>query len=213
MKRLTSTLLAAAIAATLGASAAWSQGSAAPNTGAAAAGPDGMPTPGARDAAGPSGGTAAGMVSSADRMFVDQAAESGVATVQAGKLAVQRARDPRIRLFAQRMIDDHDTANDELAKLASARGITPPGEPSLRHRKEMDALQKRSGVEFDRAYMKGQVADHQKAVALFDRQSRMGQDAELRQWAAKLLPALREHLQMARADAGDRADARGAARR
>jgi putative membrane protein len=205
MKRLTSTLLAAAIAATLGASAAWSQGSAAPNTGAAAAGPDGMPTPGARDAA--------GMLSSADRMFVDQAAESGVATVQAGKLAVQRARDPRVRLFAQRMIDDHDTANDELAKLASARGITPPGEPSLRHRKEMDALQKRSGVEFDRAYMKGQVAVHQKAVALFDRQSRMGQDAELRQWAAKLLPALREHLQMARADAGDRADARGAARR
>jgi putative membrane protein len=205
MKRLTSTLLAAAIAATLGASAAWSQGSAAPNTGAAAAGPDGMPTPGARDAA--------GMLSSADRMFVDQAAESGVATVQAGKLAVQRARDPRVRLFAQRMIDDHDTANDELAKLASARGITPPGEPSLRHRKEMDALQKRSGVEFDRAYMKGQVADHQKAVALFDRQARMGQDAELRQWAAKLLPTLREHLQMARADAGDRADARGAARR
>jgi len=220
VKRSIPTLLAVAIAAALGASPAWSQGGAAsPGTGAVAAPPSGTAppsvtaTPGTRDAAAAGGGTAAGTLSSADRTFVDQAAESGVATVQASKLAVQKARDPRVRQFAQRMIDDHDTANDELAKLASSRRIALPVEPALRHRKEMDALQQRSGVDFDRAYMKGQVADHQKAVALFDRQARMGQDTALRQWAAKMLPTLREHLQMARADAGDRADARGAARR
>jgi putative membrane protein len=220
MKRPIPMLPAVAIAAALGASPAWSQdGAASPGAGAVTAPPSvtAAPSvtspPGTRDAAAAGAGAAAGTLSSADRTFVDQAAESGVATVQAGRLAVQKARDPRVRQFAQRMIDDHDTANDELAKLASSRGVALPGEPALRHREELDALRQHSGVDFDRAYMKGQVADHQKAVALFDRQARMGQDTALRQWAAKMLPALREHLQMARADAGDRADARGAARR
>ncbi|RPH45280.1 MAG: DUF4142 domain-containing protein [Burkholderiales bacterium] len=215
MKHSTPTLMAAAIAAAIAtAGPAWSQGSAAsPGSGTGAASPATAPaTPpagGGRIGADAGGGAASAKLSSADRKFITEAAESGMAEVAAGQLAVQKAQDPMVKQFAQRMIDDHGAANTELMKLASTRSVTPPSELSRSHRKDMEALQKQSGADFDRAYMKSQVADHQKAVTLFERQAKSGQDAELKQWASKMLPALREHLEMARSGAGDRAAAKG----
>jgi len=55
-----------------------------------------------------------------------------------------------------------------------------------------------SGAEFDRKYMEAMVKDHEKDVAAFERESTSGSDADLKAWAAKTLPTLREHLQMAR---------------
>ena len=53
-------------------------------------------------------------------------------------------------------------------------------------------------TEFDHAYMAGQLADHEEAVSLFTREAKEGKDAELKAFAAKTLPALQEHLQLAR---------------
>lgn len=66
------------------------------------------------------------------------------------------------------------------------------------HRKMMDKMAKLSGTAFDREYLKHQVADHDKAVALFEKQSRSGKDAELKAFAARALPTLKEHQRMAR---------------
>jgi putative membrane protein len=128
------------------------------------------------------------------------AAAAGMAEVQAGQLAAQKAQSPQVKQFAQRMVEDHTAANGELMKLASARNLTPPAEPDRKHRAAIDKLGKQSGADFDRAYMKMQVADHEKTVALFEKQAKNGKGDELRQWASAKLPALREHLQMARSD-------------
>jgi putative membrane protein len=205
MKHPTTALLAAAITAALAAGPAWSQGGPASPTPASGTGSAGSPGT-ASDPGGRSGsGVKSGQLSTADRKFVTEAAEAGMAEVAAGRLAVQKAQDPMVKQFAQRMIDEHTAANGELMKLAGSRGVPLPSEPDRSRSKELDALQKRSGADFDRAYMNGQVADHQKAVTLFERKAKSGQDPELSQWAAKMLPTLREHLQMARSDAGDRA--------
>jgi putative membrane protein len=62
----------------------------------------------------------------------------------------------------------------------------------------MDKLAKATGAEFDRAYMAGQVKDHEDAVALFEKESKDGKDQKLRAWAKETLPTLRHHLKMAR---------------
>ena len=54
------------------------------------------------------------------------------------------------------------------------------------------------GAAFDQAYMAGQLADHEEAVRLFTTQAQQGKDAELKAFAAKILPALQGHLQLAR---------------
>jgi putative membrane protein len=67
-----------------------------------------------------------------------------------------------------------------------------------KHQEMVSQLSALSGAEFDRKYMEHMVKDHEKDVAAFERESTKGSDADLKAWAAKTLPTLREHLQMAR---------------
>jgi putative membrane protein len=207
MKLHTQTMLAAAVAAALGAGPAWSQagppsGTPGPATGGASA-PGTTSSPGAR--------AGKGELARADRDFVTDAAMAGMAEVESSRLAVRKATSPAVRQFAQRMVDDHGSANAELTAFAQSRGMTLPAEVDRSHRKAIDGLDKRSGEDFDRAYMRMQVADHEKSVSRFEKQAKGGKDPELRQWAESKLPALREHLQRARSDDGDRAGRSGGA--
>jgi putative membrane protein len=61
-----------------------------------------------------------------------------------------------------------------------------------------DKLSKLSGADFDRQYMEMMVKDHVKDVKEFEEASTKAKDADVKAWAAKTLPTLREHLQMAR---------------
>ena len=55
-----------------------------------------------------------------------------------------------------------------------------------------------SGMDFDKAFMKQMVKDHEAAVKLFTRESERGTDADTKAFAAKTLPTLQNHLQMAK---------------
>jgi len=43
------------------------------------------------------------------------------------------------------------------------------------------------------------VKDHEEAVSLFDEEAKTGKDPELKAFAAKTLPTLKDHLKMAKA--------------
>jgi putative membrane protein len=96
------------------------------------------------------------------------------------------------------MVDDHSKANDELKSIAASKGITLPTSLSAKEQATYDRLTKLSGAEFDRAYMKDMVEDHVKDVAMFEKEAKNGKDADVKAFADKTLPTLREHLQMAR---------------
>ncbi len=138
----------------------------------------------------------AGTLSSSDKKFVMDAAMGGMLEVELGKLAVQRATSDAVKQFGQRMVDDHSKANTELMTLAQSKGVTLPGELDQKQRSEIDKLTRMSGADFDRAYSKKMLSDHIKDVSMFERQSTRGADADLRAFAAKTLPTLKEHLQM-----------------
>jgi putative membrane protein len=141
-------------------------------------------------------GFAAGL-SSADHKFIDEAAAGGMAEVEEGQLAQQKASSNDVRQFASQMVTDHTQANDELKQIAQSKGITPPSHPTRAERRAEDGLKKLSGAEFDRHYAREQVQDHQKTVALFRKQADSGQDAQLKAFAQKYLPILQRHLDMA----------------
>ncbi len=141
-------------------------------------------------------------LAAADRRFVEKAAESGMAEVQAAQLAQQKSTDPKIKDFAQRMITDHTQANQKLMALAQTKAVTPPTEISSKHQTEMTKLQGLDGQKFDRAYLKGQIRDHEEAVKLFQKEASDGKDPQLQQFAQQTLPTLQQHLDMAKADMG-----------
>jgi len=129
--------------------------------------------------------------------FFEKAAVGGIAEVQQGKLAAEKASSPEVKQFGQRMVDDHGKANEELMELASKHGVTLPADLDSKHKKTVDKLSKLSGAEFDRAYMDEMVRDHKEDVKLFEKQAQKGKNADVQQFAEKTLPTLQEHLQEA----------------
>ena len=140
---------------------------------------------------------AAGQRAKPDEAFVKKAAEGGMAEVELGKLATQKASSDAVKQFGQRMVDDHGKANDELKKLAQDKNITVPTEVSPKDKAEMDRLSKLSGEAFDRAYMRAMLMDHRKDVNEFRTESKAGKDPDVKAWAGKTLPTLEAHLKQA----------------
>jgi putative membrane protein len=142
-------------------------------------------------------------MSSQDHNFVMDAAMGGLMEVELGRIAAQKGASEAVKQFGQRMVDDHSNANQELMSLASSKGMTLPTALDDKHQKDVAKLSAMSGAEFDRAYAKMMLKDHEKDVKEFERQSTRGGDPELRAFATKTLPTLQEHLQMARALPGN----------
>ena len=133
----------------------------------------------------------------ADRKFIEEAAHGGVAEVELGKLAQQKASSDQVKQFGARMVEDHGKANDELKQLAQTKGITPPTAADKSHAKDIDKLGKLSGAEFDKQYMAHMVSDHRKDVSEFKKASESAKDSDVKAFAGKTLPTLQEHLKLA----------------
>jgi putative membrane protein len=146
----------------------------------------------------PAGGAAPGKPSAADTKFVHEAAVGGMAEVSLGKLAAEKATSPEVKQFAQRMVEDHSKANDELKAYATQKSVTLPAEPDAAAKAIEARLSKLSGAAFDKAYMQDMVKDHDKDVAAFTHASTSASDSDLKAWAAKTLPTLKEHQTMAK---------------
>jgi putative membrane protein len=143
---------------------------------------------------------ASNKVSASDRKFMEKAAQGGMAEVQLGKLATEKASADAVKQFGQRMVDDHGKANDQLKQVASEKGVTLPTHLDKKSQQEYDRLSKLSGSEFDQEYMKHMVSDHKKDVSEFKSEIKKAKDNDLKQWAQNTLPVLEEHLKLAQTD-------------
>lgn len=132
-----------------------------------------------------------------DQVFVIKASEGGMAEVEAGKLASKKANNASVRKFAEHMVEDHTKANKELHTLATNAKLKVAAAVDERHKAMAAKLAQLSGEAFDREYMAGQVKDHEETIALFEKEASQGKVAEIRGFAEKTLPTLREHLKMA----------------
>ena len=150
-------------------------------------------------AVGPVAARQSATLSPADSKFVRQAAVGGMAEVELGKLAAEKASTADVKQFGQRMVDDHSKANDELKALASRKSVTLPTAIDAASKATVDKLSKLSGDAFDHAYMRDMVKDHNKDVAEFRHVSTTATDADLKAWAAKTLPTLEDHQASAEA--------------
>lgn len=126
--------------------------------------------------------------------FVKKAAIAGMAEVQAGKIAEQKAQDPKVKQFAEQMVRDHTKANEELAAIAKKKGLTVPTQLDAEHQTMIQGLNAKSGKAFDDAYSQHMQASHAKAVALFQG-GVTSSDPDLAAFAKQTLPTLEQHKQ------------------
>jgi putative membrane protein len=134
----------------------------------------------------------------ADQIFAMMAAVGGLEEVQLGKLAADRAASPEVQQLAQRLVEDHTKANQELMSIAEKKDIDVPDELDDVHEDVVELFSELEGASFDREYVRYQVMHHEKNTAGFAVQAKDGQDTELKAFAAKQLPVLQGHLQQLR---------------
>nr|WP_295926777.1 DUF4142 domain-containing protein [uncultured Dyadobacter sp.] len=136
---------------------------------------------------------------SPDKVFVMAAADGGMLEVKLGELAVKKATMPKCKDFGKMMITDHTKVNDELKTLAAKKQISVPGRLTTAKQQLYDSLAAQSGEKFDMLYMNMMIASHEETIGLFQTESNKGQDPDFRKWADSKIPALKHHLDMAKA--------------
>jgi putative membrane protein len=132
-----------------------------------------------------------------DAKFVEAASAAGLAEVSLGRLGGSQGQSAEVKAFGQEMLEDHTKANDELKTIASGKSIPVSTAPMAADTKAAAMIGNKHGAEFDTAFKKKMVADHEKVVKLFTKESTDGKDPDLKAFATKMLPDLKDHLQMA----------------
>jgi putative membrane protein len=158
------------------------------------------PANGAQDATGAAVGTmsAATMGSHDTGAFVSNAAQSDMYEIQAAKIAEQKAKAPEVKAFAKKMIADHTKLTNEMKPLIKAAGQTPPTDLDQRRKGFLDNLKAADAGSFDKTYMDQQVAAHDEALTLMQGYAKDGSDAGLKGGAAKAIPTVQMHSDMAK---------------
>jgi len=132
-----------------------------------------------------------------DAQFPMQASMIDLAEINLGRLAARQAGSADVKQFGQRMVDDHSKASREMLAVASKKGLTAARTMDAMHQALATRLLGLRGAEFDREYMMHMVEGHRMAVALYEAESQNGKDPDVKAFAAKTLPIVREHLKMA----------------
>lgn len=130
--------------------------------------------------------------------FVTVALEGGLMEVQGGKLALTNAANPRVKAFGQMMVTDHTKAGNQLEKIATERLVSTKKTISPEHQKMLADLSAKKGAEFDKAYMKMMVSDHNEDIALYKRATQLN-TSQVKNFAKETIPVLQKHLDSAQA--------------
>lgn len=136
-------------------------------------------------------------LSDQDQKFIQDAAQGGMMEVHMGQMGLKRGSSPAIKSLSQHLVNDHTAANKELAALAKQKGVALPGDDA-----QLTAampIATKSGEDFDKAFARNAVEDHQKDIAAFEKEASSGKDPDVKNWANKTLPTLRAHLAEAQA--------------
>lgn len=139
-------------------------------------------------------------VSYKDRKFMKNAAHAGYYEIEGSQLALNKSRNAEVKKFAKHIVDDHTKAAGELKALALKKGVDIPTKPSILQAASIKLLNINKDTEFDKDYAESIGVDaHQSAVEEFTEAAEDADDAEVKAFAAKTLPALKQHLEMAQA--------------
>lgn len=129
-----------------------------------------------------------------DARFMVKAASGGMAEVELGNLALKKAHNASVRAFGQMMVMDHSKANKQLIALADSNRISLPQYPGKDEQKLSDDLMKKSGSDFDGAYVDAMVKDHQEDIDDFQKEIRNAKSLKVKAFAQHTLPVLQKHL-------------------
>ncbi|MBD2727583.1 DUF4142 domain-containing protein [Nostoc sp. FACHB-892] len=139
-------------------------------------------------------------VNEVDRQFFIDAGQAGLGNIALGQLALQRSTNPQVKQFATAEIQEQTQVKNDLTRIGSRLGVTPPTTPAPKFQASLARLSQLEGDRFEQAYMdEGGVNAHLENAALFQREAALGQNPDLVAVANRGLPTIRKHFNTASA--------------
>jgi putative membrane protein len=132
-----------------------------------------------------------------DAQFLVKAAEINLEEIELGQLAQQKSMMIDVRELGKMMEKDHSQSMNDLTALARKKLITIPATPTPAAEEAYKKLINKSETTFDKEYCTMMISGHKDAIAMFEKESRESNDADIRQWATETLPHLHMHLEHA----------------
>ena len=131
-------------------------------------------------------------------VFIKQGIEGGLTEIKASGMVITKSNNQKIIALAKMMIDDHSQLGDDLKKLENDEKITGEDTISQAHQAQLNDLEKKKGIAFDKAYLQMMVVEHEDAVKLFT-DATTNADSKIKKVATQNLPAIKMHLDSANA--------------
>jgi putative membrane protein len=131
-----------------------------------------------------------------DRDFMVKASYGNNSEVDAAQLATSKTAEVAVKNFAQMMITDHTTAQNDLKNLATKKTVGIPSGPDSAHIAMKNQLSALAGRAFDSAYMHGQLNDHVTVINLMQNEISNGKDGDVKNYANTYLPKVQMHKRM-----------------
>lgn len=128
--------------------------------------------------------------------LLEQAACIGIAEIETAKLALQKSLSFEIKNFAQHMIDEHTSINQELISLAKQKNIALADDELVKKSGDL-LLQNSESEPFDDAYIEHQLNSHKNAITLFQKITKL-EDADVKRFAQATTHRLEHHFNMAK---------------
>ncbi|WP_299705828.1 DUF4142 domain-containing protein [uncultured Pontibacter sp.] len=132
-----------------------------------------------------------------DALFVAEATSANMLHAQLGQLALERAVSPEVKEMAQDMSNGHNRVMEDLQHIAIEREFVVPTQLGNSHQKVYDEVSGETGIGFDLAYIKRTREEHNQLLKRYEDMAENAKVMEVKQFASKQLPLLRQHLQQA----------------
>jgi putative membrane protein len=131
--------------------------------------------------------------------FVTRASIGNLFVIAESQLAIDKAGDPKVKAFAQQMVEDHQKAKAALESATGGSGAAVATTLDGDHQSRVTALQGKSGADFDKAYVADQAEIHSNALTLYADYMLLGSNAKLKAPAIKMIPVTEAQLKKAQA--------------
>jgi len=136
--------------------------------------------------------------SDADKAFAEKAWMGNMAEIKMGQMAAKMATRDDVKAYAKMLADDHTKANQKLKDVLGKKNITLGNTEPKDLKEHMDKLSSSKGADFDAAYLRDMVEDHEKDIKLYEDYIKNATDSDLKGYATTVLPTIKEHLEMAK---------------
>lgn len=134
---------------------------------------------------------------SQDKIFLQRASQGDFDEIKLSQLATQKAENPDVKAFAQRMITDHSMLEQQMKPFADQWGLSPATSLDSEHQALYEQLSGLSGKEFDKAYIRGMDKDHHITLTDFQAEIQTTKDPAFKKAVQQGEKVIAQHTKMA----------------